>query len=99
MGRRFIPKVLRKLKHYSQKYNRNGAISSPLISVQLGDEIDLKIHCSVNKNGTIQVSFIARYGIINKTGMKMMFKFNGEQALICDSGVRGLPILSQCHFE
>ena len=76
--------------------NKNGAKSLPEVSVKLGDEAVFFIHVTVDRNGLLHADFFAKYYIVNKTGMKMMFKFNGWDRMPFDSGVGGIPILAYC---
>jgi hypothetical protein len=77
----------------------SGKVSLPTVSVELGDEADLALNTIVERNGTVSCTLFSPYWVINKSGMKMEYRFTGRDQTMHDSGVGGLPILAQCKEE
>lgn len=76
--------------------NIAGRLSLPEMIAQLGDEVDVSLRVEVEPNGTTSVTLFSPYWIINKSFMKMEYKFTGNDTTILDSAVGGLPILVSC---
>lgn len=76
--------------------NISGRLSLPEIITPLGDEVDVSLKIEVEPSGSTCLTLFSPYWIINKSLMKMEYKFSGNEAIILDSGVGGLPILVSC---
>ncbi len=75
--------------------NVSGRLSLPEIIAQLGDEVDVSLKVEVESSTTCLTLYSA-FWISNKSLMKMEYKFSGNEVIILDSGVGGLPILVSC---
>ena len=79
--------------------NVTGRLSLPEINAQLGDFVDVSLQVAVELNGTASCTLFSPYWVINKSLMKMEYKFTGQDTTKLDSAVGGLPILARCNEQ
>ena len=76
-----------------------GSLRLPTIRGRLGDSVCFCIDVTAGRNAAPYCTLFSPFWILNKTGMKMQYKFTGCDIEIHDSGAGGLPVLAACYVE